>query len=530
MADQPHPPAPTADSVLIAELRRDLAGTRYEVGHLGEIVGEVAIAALDREEPLPARDAAGASTEPAAALMRLFTLGQELTRAELDRALPTVGADGAARLGLVRAAGQGGGDAVRAQVDLRPVSTGEHSWWLASDQGEAVTGAVLDTEHVLGVGAAGRTLAEITVPSPVRRALDLGTGCGIQALHAAGFCPDVVGTDLSARALAFASFNAGLNGVDLDLRGGDMLAPVAGETFDLIVSNPPFVITPRTEAAPITYRDGGRGGDDLIAHLVRALPDHLGPGGTAQFLANWEIPAGSRWSERLEAWTRDLDVDVWVIQREQVDPARYAETWLRDGGLTPERDREGWEQSYRTYLRDFAARDVGAIGFGYVMLRRRGPGDSGGVRTGDGAADGGGHGAEFAPSGGPWRRFEELTTPLPGGAGVAIGATLDAVPALAGDFLDRYYRVAFDVTEERHYRPGQPDPEVIVLHQGGGLGRSLRVSSHAAALVGACDGELAAGQIIGALAVLSEEPVEAVHAEVAPMVRELVLDGFLRAA
>lgn len=530
MADQPHPPAPTADSVLIAELRRDLAGTRYEVGHLGEIVGEVAIAALDREEPLPARDAAGASTEPAAALMRLFTLGQELTRAELDRALPTVGADGAARLGLVRAAGQGGGDAVRAQVDLRPVSTGEHSWWLASDQGEAVTGAVLDTEHVLGVGAAGRTLAEITVPSPVRRALDLGTGCGIQALHAAGFCPDVVGTDLSARALAFASFNAGLNGVDLDLRGGDMLAPVAGETFDLIVSNPPFVITPRTEAAPITYRDGGRGGDDLIAHLVRALPDHLGPGGTAQFLANWEIPAGSRWSERLEAWTRDLDVDVWVIQREQVDPARYAETWLRDGGLTPERDREGWEQSYRTYLRDFAARDVGAIGFGYVMLRRRGPGDSGGVRTGDGAADGGGHGAEFAPSGGPWRRFEELTTPLPGGAGVAIGATLDAVPALAGDFLDRHYRVASDVTEERHYRPGQPDPEVIVLHQGGGLGRSLRVSSHAAALVGACDGELAAGQIIGALAVLSEEPVEAVHAEVAPMVRELVLDGFLRAA
>ena len=73
------------------------------------------------------------------------------------------------------------------------------------------------------------------------------------------------------RALAYARFNAALAGVALDLRAGSMLEPVRGETFDLVVSNPPFVITPRggatadsgdggrTGVGEFTYRDGGSG-------------------------------------------------------------------------------------------------------------------------------------------------------------------------------------------------------------------------------------------------------------------------------
>src|SRR5690625_6741354 len=71
------PPSPPFQPELVADLRSDLAGAGYDVANLGQIIGQVAIAALDREEPLPARDAAAASTEPAALLMRLFALGQE---------------------------------------------------------------------------------------------------------------------------------------------------------------------------------------------------------------------------------------------------------------------------------------------------------------------------------------------------------------------------------------------------------------------------------------------------------------------
>ena len=534
-ADPSPSPAPQGDPAALAGLRQDLADADYTVQQLGEIVGPVAIAALDREQALPALDAARASTAPAAALMRLLSLGEQVTRRELDRALPRSGTAGAIRLGLVAAAGSGPDDGVRALVDLRPVDVGPGGLWLASDLGEVATNQAVHPEHVLGLGAAGRTLAELTVRSPVARVLDVGTGCGIQALQIASFAEQLVGTDISSRALDYAAFNAGLNEVALDLRRGDMLAPVAGERFDLIVSNPPFVITPRADSggapdgsgsqvpggasssAPLqrfTYRDGGRSGDRLLADLVGQIGAHLNPGGVAQLLANWEIPRGGHWSEHVRDWLAGTGLDAWVIQREATDPAHYAETWLRDGGITPERNPAHWQQAYRAYLADFAARDTEAIGFGYLILRRGSDQDA------------------------PWRRFEELTARLPPAPHHAIAHTLAAQQYLAGAdqmlpgerLLAERLVVAGDVTEERHYRPGQPDPEVVLLHQGGQLGRSVRVGSNTAAAVGACDGELTLEQITTAVGVLTDaEPVQ-VRAEVLPVLADLFLDGFLTIA
>src|SRR5690606_34305992 len=132
-----------------------------------------------------------------------------------------------------------------------------------SDLDEAALGGALPADHVLGVGGASRTLAELIVPTPVDRALDLGTGCGIQALLIARHADEVVATDISERALAFAELNARLNAVtNIEFRHGSMFEPVAGEAFDLVVSNPPFVITPRVEGVPAyEYRDAGLVGD-----------------------------------------------------------------------------------------------------------------------------------------------------------------------------------------------------------------------------------------------------------------------------
>jgi hypothetical protein len=503
----------TADPALVDALRADLAAAEFTVPGVEDLLGPVAAAALHREEPVPAL-LATTGDDPRAALVRAFVLGVPVDAADLARALPSLGVAGAARLGLVATAGTD----VRARVDLRPYeaedAAGPVDWWIASDLGELATGGALRTDHVLGVGGASTTLAQVTVREASRRTLDLGTGCGIQALHASRHSDTVVATDISARALGFARFNAALaspGAAALDLRLGSMLEPVAGEQFDLVVSNPPFVITPRAAADVPTYeyRDGGRTGDAIVSELVTSVGDVLAPGGVAQLLGNWEVRRGERWDERVGAWLDASGLDGWVVQRELQDPAQYAETWIRDGGTTADRDPGAWRARYAAWLGDFASRDVEGIGFGIVVLRRP---------------------AEGAPSG-RLRRLEEITGSVRQPLGPAIGASLAADDwlrtrddaALAAERL----RVAEDVTEERYLRPGAVDPQIVLLRQGGGFGRTVQVGTALAGFVGACDGELAVGQIVHALGALLDVGAAAVAADVLPEVRGLVRDGLL---
>src|SRR5690606_14222779 len=152
---------------------------------------------------------------------------------------------------------------------LRPQDfTDEHGaggWFIASDLDEAALRGALPTGHVLGVGGASLTLAGLQLPGPAGRVLDVGTGCAIQAPRARRGADAVVATDISERALRFTALNALLNEVDgIEVRHGSLFAPVAGEQFERVVSNPPFVITPRVEGVPAyEYRDGGMAGDEL---------------------------------------------------------------------------------------------------------------------------------------------------------------------------------------------------------------------------------------------------------------------------
>lgn len=317
----------------------------------------MASAALHREQPLPALLAtepstpSGANGDACGTLVRLFTLGRPVPAAALAGALPTLGVEGAVALGLVRLEGgragfgaaQPGADRQAvATCDLRPYGDDAHDWWVASDLSELAVGGPLRADHVLGIGGASTTLASWTVRRPVERALDLGTGCGVQTLHLTGHAGSIVATDISRRALAYAAFNLALAATEqrdadrpgavppLDLLAGDLLEPVAGQEFSLVVSNPPFVITPRDEDLTLyEYRDGGRAGDTLVRSLVRQVGSVLEPGGIAQFLGNWEVPTGRTWREVWGEWldeqARDgVALDAWVVQRESQDPAEYA--------------------------------------------------------------------------------------------------------------------------------------------------------------------------------------------------------------
>ena len=201
------PNPPHVEPELVSALRADLVASRFTVEGVTELLGPMAVAALDREQALPAQRVTAASSEPCATLVRLFTLGDPVDAAEAAAALPSTGVDGAVALGLLAPEGDG----VVALCDLRPYAADGRDWWVASDLGELATGRPVREDHVLGIGGASATLAAWTPRPHVSRALDLGTGCGVQALHLGAHADEVVVTDLSERALAFARFNAALD-------------------------------------------------------------------------------------------------------------------------------------------------------------------------------------------------------------------------------------------------------------------------------------------------------------------------------
>lgn len=486
----------------MARLRADFERSAYTVESVSALLGPLASRALAREQVLPAQRVTAHAGTSVATLVRLFGLGDAVDADEVASALPSLGLDGAAELGLVRQQGPG----VVATCDLRPYGEEGVTWWVASDLSELATRAPLHEDHVLGIGGASATLASWTPRPVVDRALDIGTGCGVQALHLGRHAQHVTVTDISARALGFARFNAALNQCDWEVVEGSMLDPVAGQRFQLIVSNPPFVITPRSPEVPLfEYRDGGASGDTIVADLVRRIGEHLEPGGVAQFLGNWEVVGGSDWRERVRGWVAGTGLDAWVVQREVQDPAEYAETWSRDGGhhsATTE-----FATMYAAWLDDFASRNVTAIGFGVITLQR--------------------------PSGDrePFLALDEVTGPVAAPMGPHILAGLTARTWLAehtdDELLAVAWRCADDVTEERHGRPGQEDPSVILLRQGGGLRRTVRLDTAGAALMSVCDGTLPAVAAVAAIAELLEVEPAGLRAELVPVLRELVADGLL---
>ncbi|MCA0311970.1 MAG: peptide chain release factor N(5)-glutamine methyltransferase [Proteobacteria bacterium] len=138
-------------------------------------------------------------------------------------------------------------------------------------------------------------------PDAPRRVLDLGTGSGAIALAIAHARPRarVTAVDASADALAVARANAGRLGLALELRHGDWLAPVAGERFDLIVGNPPYIAEgdphlPALAHEPRSALVSGADGLDDLRRIVATAPAHLAPGGWLLLEHGWDQAAAVR--------------------------------------------------------------------------------------------------------------------------------------------------------------------------------------------------------------------------------------------
>jgi SAM-dependent methyltransferase len=476
---------------LPTRLRAALVSAGYTYDAVAELLGTVAHDALMRNETTPGlrRTDGGSALET---LVRLFLLQSPVELAAAERALPGLVDRLAAEGFLERTVGE-----VAARLDVRPYAVDEEDLWVVSDLTPGLDGGSsrVGPDHVLGISAASTSLAQLTIREPVGRALDLGTGSGVQALHLARHSREVVATDVNQRALRLARFNAALNDlpVPVDVRDGSFFEPVARERFDLIATNPPFVISPAT-GERLVYRDSGLPGDRVVEHIVRTAPDHLTDGGWCQVLANWVIAEGTSWDERLADWVPE-GCDALVVQREVLDPAAYVELWLKDAGLHGAPD---YAMRYDTWLSWFEDQGIEAVGFGWINLRR---------------------------SGGSARELLEWPYDVEQPVAPAIAAWGRAVDTPVGP--DSRLRTRPDVRQETVGAPGAEDPETVLLRQQRGLRRARQVDTVAAALVGACDGDLTVGQILDAVAQLLERDAAELRDTYLPLARELVLEGYL---
>ncbi|MFE1537482.1 class I SAM-dependent methyltransferase [Corynebacterium bovis] len=394
----PTGPVPDPTAPALADLVTALRDRGYSAATVSRVLGPDGLRATAAGNPgaaewcldRRARAADGDSPRDAGdrLLVRTFHLRRPVARTALAAVLGGPLTDALVACGALVVDGPGadGPDAgtVTPVIDVRPVSVPGHGvdgdLLVVSDADASLSPGVPGPSHVPGVGRAPLTLLSHVPPRRVRDQLDLGCGSGVLGL--ALDADRTVCTDIHARALAFgrASHRSRPDAV-VEWREGSWFDPVAGERFDRIVCNPPFVIGPPAAggtdgdaggtasgaADRLIYRDSGLALDGASELVVRHAAEHLRPGGTAHVLAAWATGPSQSPAARVAGWVPDDGVSAWVVERESVTPVTYVDTWVRDASVDP-RTAEGRERT-RRWLDALADAGVDRIGMGVVHLR-----------------------------------------------------------------------------------------------------------------------------------------------------------------
>ena len=433
-----------------------------------------------------------AAPRPLHTLIKLFALHTAVPEEEAGAAFGRLPIEDLAALGLVELA----------EGQVRPLVALEvaEGLILARDRPDPVTFAV-QPDHVLGVSPPALLLARLTVREAAGRVLDLGCGGGVQALLAARHAQSVVGVDLNPRALAFARFNARLNGIrNVEWREGDLFEPVAGERFDLVVSNPPYVVSPESW---LLFRDGGGAGDGICARIVAGLGSHLAEGGFATVLANWALREGEHWSDRPRRWVEGTGCDAWILRSETQDALTYAAAWTRG----PE--AEGYVDALERWTAHYEALGIRSLVMGALVLRKRTAGPS-------------------------WVRADELPAPPDRNCSAAllrVFAGEDRLRALRGDaaLLGEVLRVAepLRLRQTVAFRNGVPEVQEAELSLVDGLPLRGGADAGTIRLVQLCDGRRSLRQVVAEMARSAGTDAGDLTGPTLAVARRLVALGFL---
>ncbi len=360
----------------------------------------------------------------------------------------------------------------------------------------------LREDSVLGLTNSARTLASMTTRNAVGRTLDLGTGCGVQALLAASHSDHVVAVDLNPRALWLTHLNCRLNGItNVECRTGDLFEPVAGETFDLIVTNPPFVISPSRE---YLFRDSPLDEDGLSRAVVTDAAGALAEGGFAHIMCNWVARKDEPWSAAVKSWIDGRGCDALILHYDTMEPLRYAAAWNED--LASDTDR--FTTTLDDWLDYYRRRGIDAVGIGAVVLRRR-------------------------TSEHNWVRTSELARGPSGAAGEQVRRVFAAQDVRAATTeesspLDRRFAaVGHRLQQTLTFRDGAYTTEDATIVLDDGLGLRNRVPAQALHVLLRMDGSRTLGELVLETAEETGLDVESLAAAAVACVGELFELGFL---
>ena len=429
-------------------------------------------------------------------LWRLFLIGLPVNRADFAALVPAVLLDTLRASGLITLTE---GEVI-GSVSLMPVD----EFLFASDSAERQFGHAPDL--VLWPNQTTRALQLATIRRPVEATLDLGSGCGILAVMAAGSSQRVVATDLNPRAAEFARFNAWLNGFEnIEATTGDTFEPVRGQTFDLIVANPPFFVSP---ASNLMYCENGMELDQYCRRVVREAQPLLRDGGYLQMLFEWVQVSGQKWQDRLAEWVEGSGCDVWVMRTYSRSASGYAhERTKEDFAAGP----AAASVKFNEWVAYYREREVEHICGGLLVMRKR--------------------------AGENWVRFEELhmddSSPI-GDAILDLFATQTILSANLPDqeLLSLRPRLSDQARMQQHLQAqdGRLVLTAFNLVMTGALPATMSLESQVADFLAKCDGVRTLDQLAQDLAAKARVPVEQVRQQCCAIVRKLSERRFLQLA
>ena len=356
---------------------------------------------------------------------------------------------------------------------------------------------------VMAAGPSSVTLANATPRRRVRKALDIGCGGGVQSLQLAKHVDHVVGVDINERALNLGRFAAQLSGAaNIDFRYSDFFSAVEGEKFDLIVANPPFVISPESTSQ---YRDGGLGGDRVTETVIRNAGAFLEEGGISVTVCEWASLRGASANERMQQWTAGNGCDVWISYGTPVEPSRYALTWLQ--GDQRRLSLADYSQKYDRWVAHYEALGMQSMQTGLVVLRKR--------------------------AGENWFYADEAPDEMRGQWGSTLLMMFDLLDNIKNSSLDQLLDQPYKLAPQarmRHMlaqdgaRWGQISAELLLEEP---LNYTGRVDHHIAKLCARCDGTVTLRQLLLELAESVGRPFEKILDAAMPVLMGLLTRGFL---
>ncbi|MCO8121544.1 methyltransferase [Stieleria sp. TO1_6] len=463
----------------------------YRDARLDEILGTSIPPPLHHQHSqLIASLAAGESAF--SVLARLFFLGFAVERRQADEALPSAFLESCVNCGLLTI----DGDRFQPLALVVPVD----DLLMAADLHLTVSRD--DGHYVATISDPAQHLSRMAMRAPVERALDLCGGFGLHGVIAGQFSDQVITSDLNPRAKEFVDFNAALNDCsNLTAVSGDLFCPVKGQTFNLILSNPPFVISPETVA---TFRDSPYQLDGFTRQMILEAPEYLNEGGNLQTIFEWVELEGQNWQDRLREWVQGSGCDAWVLTANCQKPATYARSRLRETTADErelEKRQSHWEQSFRQH-------NVRAIHGGFLFLRRR--------------------------QGNNWFDVTEITRPIEQPIGTAVARGFASRDLLFADQPDQALLAArlaiapgLRKISDASWNGDHWENQTITLRLDEGLPVSICVDQVIEQLIITFDGERPVAQILDSFADKIGLSAETAQTQGLPMVRAMLHNGVL---